>query len=492
MLTTFVNILNRLWVRIKKLQSENETLSTKVSSLTTEVAMLQSRLLVLTGQQKKDSRNSSKPPSTDTGRKKKKKVVKNSRTSSNKPSGAQLGNKGVTLNQVSTPKNIEKQGVDFCECGTDLRAEPVVDIEKRQVFDIGELTIKVKEYQSLIKQCPVCEKLLKGLFPESVKAPVQYGPRVKAAILDLNTQHFLSYERIQIFFKDWFNQSISGGLIYDSLQKGHQVLEGQYKERLVAKLLEQKVLHTDETGIYFGGKRNWLHVLSTAKLTLLYPHESRGSLAIEEMGVLPFFTGRAIHDNYTSYPGYTNCKHGLCNAHHLRELLFFEEEQSAIWAMHLGIFLRSVKLHVDVLKKQDASYLPPQELEIYQKRYQQILKLGYDNLPPPPPKIGTRGKAPKHPQHNFLNRMMDKQEQVLAFMKDFDVPFDNNQAERDLRMVKTKQKVSGCFRSKKGAQAFASIRGYISTAKKNSISVLDALTTLSNGKPDMTSFYTPE
>jgi len=144
-----------------------------------------------------------------------------------------------------------------------LRGEAEGNIEKRQVFDIGELKMKVTEYQSLIKQCPECNKLLKGEFPESVKAPVQYGSKVRVVILDLNTQHFLSYQRIQIFFKDWFKQSISGGLINTGLQKGHEVLEGQYKDQLVKALLGQKILHADETGLYFGGKPNWLHVLST-------------------------------------------------------------------------------------------------------------------------------------------------------------------------------------------------------------------------------------
>jgi transposase len=491
LLKPFLHILSLLWTNIKSLQAEKQVLETKVSGLQAEVNMLLARIAALQGQQNKNSRNSSKPPSTDKGRKKK--VVKNSRSRSGKSTGAQRGNEGKTLHQVSSPKYVVEHKVDFCICEADLRNEPVQDVEKRQVFDMGELKIEVTEHQAEIKLCPECGKLIKGEFPEDVKAAVQYGGNVKAAIIDLNTQHFLSYERIQIFFKDWFNQPISGGLIYDSLQKGHQVLNGVYKERLVETLLDQKVLHTDETGLYFGGKRNWLHVLSTPKLTLLHPHESRGGPAIEDMGVLPVFTGRVIHDNYSSYPGYDNCKHGLCNAHHLRELLFFEEEQKAIWAMHLGIFLRSVKMHVDLLKQQAKTCMSEQDLESYQKRYHQILQSGYEHLPPPPPpRPNARGRPPKHPQHNFLNRMADKQDQVLAFMKDFEVPFDNNQAERDLRMVKTKQKVSGCFRSKKGAQAFAGIRGYISTVKKNSISVLDALTNLCKGKPNMAFLNTPE
>ena len=415
MLERILHIVSELWSRLKELQSEKADLETKVSSLEAEVNVLESRLAILLGQRKKTSRNSSKPPSTDNGRKKK--VVKNSRTSSNKPSGGQPGNKGTTLLQVGNPDVEIIYDVDTCECGANVEAEPIQEVEKRQVFNMGTLKIEVTEHQALIKLCRICGKLMKGVFPEDVKAPVQYGPNVKAAILDLNTQHFLSYHRVQVFFKDWFNHNISGGLIYDSLQKGHQILEGVYKEQLVAALLKQKVLNTDETGLYFGGKRNWLHVISTSGLTLLHPHESRGSLAIEEMGILPVFSGRAIHDNYSSYPGYDNCSHGLCNAHHLRELLFFSEEQGAIWAMHLGIFLRSAKHHVDILKQQGKTALSNQHWEIYQTRYHQILQLGYENLPPPPPlKPKARGRPPKHPQHNFLNRMMDKKEQVLELV----------------------------------------------------------------------------
>ncbi len=478
------HIIQKLLRELQSLTKEKLELLGHVLSLESEVAVLKCRIALLEGQKNKTSRNSSKPPSTDMGRKK---PVKNSRTKSGKPTGGQQGNLGKTLAQTETPDEIEIHEVEFCECGEDLREQEVVKIEKRQVFEMKDLGLKVIEHQAEIKICEVCERIIKGVFPDGVKAPVQYGPKVKGSILDLNTHHFLSYQRINIFFQDWFGHSISGGLIHDSLQKGRAALNGEYKEKMTEQLLAGKIIHTDETGLYFGGKRNWLHVLSTDKLTLYHAHENRGRAAIDDMGILGKYTGRVIHDNYVSYPGYDNCKHGLCNAHHLRELLFFEEEQQAEWAFQMGVFLRSVKKDIDFCKEKEKIGLDIDDLNLYQTRYNEILKMGYDNLPPPPPPKSTKGKPPKHPQHNLLNRLMDKKEQVLAFMYDFDVPFDNNQAERDLRMVKTKQKVSGCFRSTDGAHAFASIRGYISTVKKNASDVLEALTNLMKGKPYMPS-----
>ena len=336
LLKSFLNIPSLLWTTIKSLQAEKEVLETKVSGFQAEINMLLARMAVLEGQKNKNSRNSSKPPSTDKGRKKK--VAKNSRTGSGRPSGAQPGNEGRALHPVSPPRYLVGYKVGFCTCEAGLRNGPVQDVEKRQVFNMGKLKIEVAGHRAETRPCPQCGKPMEGAFPEDAKAPVQYGANVRAAIMDLNTQHFLSYGRIQIFFKDWFGQPTSGGVVYGSLQKGHEVPNGVYRGRLVETLLGQKVLHTDGTGCTLGGKRNWFHVLSTPKLTLLHPHEGRGGLAIGDMGVLPVFTGRAIHGSYSGYPGYGNCGHGLCNAHHLRGLLFFEEEQKAIWAMHLGIF----------------------------------------------------------------------------------------------------------------------------------------------------------
>lgn len=485
MLKTLLHIISTLWSQLICFEQENVLLTKTVDGLKIEVEVLLARIKLLEGQKNKNSRNSSKPPSTDKSRKTGKKVVKNSRQKSGKRTGGQPGNKGATLEQVNDAKYTELHTADLCTCGADVQEVEVEKLEIRQVFEMEQPEIAVTEHQVEVKICPICQKVVKGVFPQGVTAPVQYGPKVKAAILDLNTHHFLSYERINIFFEDWFGQTISGGLIYDSLQKGHRILQGTYRTGLVNALLAQKVLHGDETGLYFGGKRNWLHVLSTSKLTLFAAHTSRGSEAIEEMGVLPLFEGRVIHDNYKSYGIYQNCKHGLCNSHHLRELLFFEEEEEALWAYHLGVFLCSVNKHVKQRKNDGYTDLATSTLLDYRQRYLHILHTGYEQLPPAPPRKSNRGRAPKHPQHNLLNRFVDKEEYILAFMYDFNVPFDNNQAERDLRMVKAKQKISGCFRSATGAHAFASIRGYISTSKKNAISVLEALTNLMRGMPDM-------
>ena len=462
-------------------QAEIATLRSALSSRDEEIAVLKALLTKEQSKQKKNSRNSSKPPSSDKGRKKN----KNSRTPSDKPSGAQPGNAGATLNQVDNPDKEVPHSPEVCdECGADLSDAAVVQTEKRQVFDMVAPTINVTEHQAQTKICPDCGRAIKADFPANVKAPVQYGPHVKAAIVDLNVQHFLSYERIQLFFKDWLGHRISGGLIYSSLQTAKAEL-ADYEAHIRAKLLAEKVLHGDETGVYVTGRKSWLHVLCTSLLTLYQVHANRGSRAIDDLGILPEFTGVAVHDGYYSYQKYDKCQHALCHAHHLRELIYFHEEEQAVWAYQMTIWLRSVKRDRDQLIEQHTQNFSKRQVELYRRRYFQIIRQGLINAPPDPPRKSNRGRAPKHPQRNLLNRLYQQHEWVLAFVYDFDVPFDNNQAERDLRMVKTKQKVSGTFRSQKGAEAFAAIRGYISTAKKNQQDLLDAIAKIFQGEPFM-------
>jgi len=305
-------------------------ISTLWSQLKIEVEVLLARIKLLEGQKNKNSRNSSKPPSTDKSRKTGKKVVKNSRQKSGKRTGGQPGNKGATLEQVNDAKYTELHTADLCTCGADVQEVEVEKLEIRQVFEMEQPEIAVTEHQVEVKICPICQKVVKGVFPQGVTA--------------------------------------------------HRILQGTYRTGLVNALLAQKVLHGDETGLYFGGKRNWLHVLSTSKLTLFAAHTSRGSEAIEEMGVLPLFEGRVIHDNYKSYGIYQNCKHGLCNSHHLRELLFFEEEEEALWAYHLGVFLCSVNKHVKQRKNDGYTDLATSTLLDYRQRYLHILHTGYEHL----------------------------------------------------------------------------------------------------------------
>lgn len=451
-----------------------------------EIALLKSELARRKSGARKDSRTSSKPPSSDKGRGKRK--DKNSRRASDKPSGGQPGNTAKTLEQVSSPDKIEVLSVEVCSfCEADLSQVPIEQVEKRQVFDLKPAELEVIDYQSEQKLCPICGGRNKGIFPSGVKSRVQYGSGIRSKIVDLNVQHFLSYRRIQDLFQDWFSLRISGGLIYDSLQKGKQLLEQTYEPKVEALLLASPVVHADETGMYItgpsGSKRQWLHVLSTDKVTLYQAHPKRGQEAIEDWGLLPQYTGTLLHDGFKSYPVYEQCQHGLCHAHHLRELRFFEEEEQAIWAWQMSVFLCSTKRHRAQLVEAGKSSFEKAQLEQYRKRYLQIIEYGSANAPPDPPRKSKRGKAPQHPQKNLLDRFLLQQEAMLLFLEDFNVPFDNNQAERDLRMSKTKQKVQGTFRSKKGADAFAAVKGYCSTAKKNGMSILKAIKELFEHKP---------
>lgn len=486
MLKELLNIIKDLWSRIKALESEVIAKDTELSSHQRELAQLKRRIQELEQKGKKNSQNSSKAPSSDDKSRKGKtgKKPKNNRYETNRASGAQKGNAGKTLEQVDQADEKILYSLEVCDnCGADLSAQAVIGVEKRQVFDTSEAKIEVLEHQVEVKLCWSCGKKVKSAYPSHIKAPVQYGSQIRGQILDLNTQHFLSYERIQNFFLDWYGHRISGGLIQDSLQKAKEILGGSYATHLQAKLLKQEVLHTDETGVYIANKRQWLHVLSTPKLTWYHAHASRGSEAIEQAGIVGQYTGRLIHDNFKSYATYDQCQHGLCHAHHLRELRYFEEEEQAMWAWRMGMFLRSVKYHRDDLIAQDIEQFDAQQLRQYRQQYFRIIEYGRQHAPPDPPRKSKRGRAPQHPQRNLLKRFDDQHEAMLAFVEDFRVPFDNNQAERDLRMIKTKQKVSGTFRSQQGAHAFAAIRGYLATVKKNSQNVLQQFVNIFDRKP---------
>lgn len=493
MIKFFSHIIKRLQEKIDLLLSEvrslREELSVReqiLSNKDREIALLKSELERRKSSARKDSQTSSKPPSSDKGRGKRK--GKNNRRPSDKKSGGQPGNSAKTLDQVSSPDKVELLSVDECSfCGTDLSKVLSDSVEKRQVFELMPSKLEVIEYQRERKLCPLCGEANKGSFPSGVTAPVQYGSGIRSKIVDLNVQHFLSYRRIQDLFQDWFSLRISGGLIYDSLQKGKQLLQQTYEPKVEALLLASLVVHADETGVYItgvsGSKRQWLHVLSTDKVTLYQAHPKRGQEAIEDWGLLPQYTGTLLHDGFKSYPIYEQCRHGLCHAHHLRELRFFEEEEQAIWAWQMSLFLCSTKRHRAQLLEEGKTTFAKLQLEQYRKRYFQIIEYGRAHAPPDPPRKSTRGKAPQHPQKNLLDRFLLQQEPMLLFLEDFKIPFDNNQAERDLRMSKTKQKVQGTFRSKKGADAFAVIKGYCSTAKKNGKSILKALKDLFEQKP---------
>jgi transposase len=250
-------------------------------------------------------------------------------------------------------------------------------------------------------------------------------------------------------------------------------------------IVASDVVHFDETGMRVSGKLWWLHVACTNGLTYYFVHPKRGREAIDEMEILPHFQGKAIHDGWKSYQDY-ECDHFLCNAHHLRELMFIWEQYQQPWAIQMLILLGSIKSVVDAARTTH-SQLATDVLDALETRYQILLAQGYTANPPPPPPTKNRrksgGRRKQSPARNLLDRLHQHRTSVLGFMYDFDVPFDNNQAERDVRMVKLKQKISGTFRSVAGAQMFCRIRGYISTLRKQGLNVFAAFISLFSGHP---------
>jgi transposase len=299
----------------------------------------------------------------------------------------------------------------------------------------------------------------------------------------LMNYQLLPYERTAELLTDLFGASPSEGTLYNAQQNAAGQL-GSVEEAIRDGLRQAQVAHFDETGLYVGGKRHWLHVASTAQLTLYLAHPKRGEGGTRAMGVLTGFEGVAVHDGYQSFRVYP-CPHALCNAHHLRELTALEE-QGQVWAAQMKALLVHIKGMADAARDAGQRCLPQGSLASLEGRYRKLVAQGLESNPPnPPPQQPRKGRVKQSKAYNLLVRLRDYEGDVLRFMHDFRVPFDNNQAERDLRMAKVQQKVSGCFRSEAGAEAFCRIRGYISTLRKQLLHVLSALVQLFCGAPLM-------
>jgi transposase len=321
----------------------------------------------------------------------------------------------------------------------------------------------------------------RGRFPEGVTQPLQYGAGVKSLLVYLQSYQLLPYARTCELFHDLFGSAPSEGTLSETLQSCSFQLEAT--EAAIREALTQaKVAHFDETGLRVEGKLHGLHSqsglslysASTETLTHYSPQKKRGQEGMKAAGVLPNFQGRAVHDGWASYFTY-GCDHALCNAHHLRELTFLAERHSQAWAEELKRLLIEMKQAVEAANDAGKAALTKKTLRSLLKRYDTLLKTGEAANPPPPEAVPRRGRRKQTPARNLLGRLRRYQEETLAFLYDFAVPFDNNPAEREIRMMKVQQKVSGGFRSQEGAQAFCRIRGYIASARKQSHPVLFAL-----------------
>jgi transposase len=464
--------------QIRLLIEENSLQHQRISQLSEQVQRLQERLA-------KDSHNSHLPPSSD-------RFVRQPRSlrkKSGKTPGGQQDHPGRTLMFSPTPDAVIIHAVQRCEyCQQDLTQVAAHGIERRQVVDIAAPRLLVQEHQAEHKQCPACQQMTTAAFPAGVEAPIQYGMRLGATALYLVHQQLLPWARACEVLADLLGVHISEGTLASLTErcaKNLRAVEGQIKEALV----KAEVLHQDETGLYVKGVRCWMHVASTAQLTHYAVHPKRGKAALEAIGIMPRFRGTSVHDGWRSYFLYA-CTHALCLVHVLRELTFLAEEQGLEWARDLKALLLDMKEATEQARAQGRATLHPLEVEDWQAQFMALLAQADATTPTAQAPPGKKGRVKQSAARNLLDRLLEHQGAVLAFLHRLVVPFDNNQAERDVRMVKVQQKVSGSFRSEAGAVAFCRIRGYLSTLRKQGRDLLAALEGTLRGHPVLPSFQT--
>ncbi len=459
------------------LQSQNEELGNQNKLLLVRMSELEDRL-------NKNSQNSNKPPSSD-GLRKKPKIRPAFAREKGKKSGGQEGHQGKTLEFSATPDFVEEHLPKRCDCGEKLDKSQAEVVEKRQVFDLPEPKLEVTEHQKLACTCSKCGELNEGVFPEGVNARVQYGISVRALVVLLNIAFKLPLKKIQTLFGDLYGYAINDSTIINAVKRCYTGLESS--EAAVKKnILQSIVTHFDETGLRVVGKLHWLQVCSTKLYTYFFIHPNRCKKALEDAAsLLPQFKNWAIHDCWKSYFKFIECLHALCGAHIIRELVALEEREIQ-WASWFRRYLFALYNLSEKGTKALNETQKKKSLLLFEKIWANA-----DKIEPLPKKSGSkRGKPKATKGRNLLIRLKKHQEALLAFAFYEEVPFTNNQAERDLRPAKTKQKIAGSFRTINGAQYYARIFGFISTARKNQFSVFNELIAAFNGDTFLTEVKT--
>lgn len=445
-------------------------------ALEAKIGRLESRVTELEARQAQNSTNSSRPPSSDGLRKP---PPRSLRDKSGRKPGGQPGHPGRTLQAVAKPDHVQVHPLTHCPCGqcggVSLLGQPVLDLERRQVFDLPALQLSVTEHQAEIKRCPVSGRKVSATFPAGVLAPVQYGPNFRGLTLYLSNQQLLPFDRLRQTCLDLFGQPLSLGTLSATNQSAYDAL-APVESAIIREIIQSAVVHVDESGLRVAGCLQWLHVACTADLTHYGVHGNRGTEAMDALGVLPHCRQWLIHDHWKPYYKY-EALHALCNQHLLRELKFLAEELHEEWAAELGACLLEWKK--DPLT---ALGLDKGQFRKAHGRYRAILRRGRLDHPRRP--IG-QGRSAQDKATNLLDRLEDFDLSVLAFLIDPNVPFTNNQGEQDIRMIKVKQKISGCFRTLTGAKVFARIRSYLSTCRKQGHNLWAACQRLVLGQPFM-------
>ena len=442
---------------IKVLLEQNQELAKRI-------AELESRL-------DQNSSNSNRPPSSDGL---KKRIVKPAfPIKKGKKRGGQEGHKGKTLEFVSAPDHLMNHAPARCSCGYSLDEVAKQTIESRQVFDLPEPKLEVTEHRLQSCVCPNCDRVNVGQFPKQVPAYVQYGARVRSLAVLLNVGFKLSHSRIRQFFGDVFGYHLNESTQISSNKKCYHALS-QSEEMIKQKLLDSPVNHFDETGLRVAGKTHWLHNCSNESYTYWFIHSKRGKIALrDEPSLIPNYEGWAVHDCWPSYFHFDQCKHAICGAHLLRELQGLIEQKS-IWADRM----RDLLLYA--YHKSDKGKSVVRDFGFITRQYERFCRMGEKEEPPPVYNYKNK-RSKKTKGRNLLERLIKHQDGVLAFAQFEEVPFTNNQAERDVRPAKIKQKMAGCLRTFNGAQIYARIQGFISTTRKHQLNVFNELVATFSG-----------
>lgn len=451
----------------KKLLQEDKNISPAVKSIFEILLVI---INVLMNRLNLNSKNSSKPPSSDPNREK-----KSQKNPLGRNPGGQIGRIGTNLKPVENPDEIIIIPVDRKNLPKGKYHEE--NYIARQVINI-RISRFVTEYRAQIL-VDANGTPFTASFPEHVTRPVQYGSDFKAHSVYLSQFQLLPYNRIDDYFSEEINVPVSPGSIFNFNKEAYNLLD-KFDAKVKLNLIAAAVLNVDETSINVNGDRKWLHVTANHKWTYFYPHEKRGSEAMDAIGIIPSFQGVLCHDHWKPYYVY-QCLHSLCNAHHVRELQRAFEQDKQQWAFDM----KNLLLEINEETKNSDGKLPPGKAKEYYEKYNAIIAVGQIECPPPEPPFDEkkkRGRVKKSKSRNLLERLMNFINDTLRFMDDVDVPFTNNLAENNLRMTKVQQKISGCFRSMEGAYIFCRIRSYISTCRKHGISVTDSLKMLFRGE----------
>jgi transposase len=427
----------------------------------------------------KDSHNSHKPPSTDAFAKPRR--TRSLRERSGLKPGGQSGHPGHHLAQEPDPNETRIHPVYECgRCGTRLKTLPLTQYETRQVIDIRDGTKWIVEHRAEMKICPNCDSMNHGGFPPEARAYVCYGPELRRIALYLSCYQLIPHARACEMLTHLYGLTLKPGSVHRFAIEASRELKS-WENKAKSQIIGAPVAHFDETGIKYNGDLNWIHAAATSDTTVFVPHEKRGPEAMSSAGILTHFKGWAVHDGWRAYFNYQSepQPHALCNVHHLRELTFIEEtEKRAKWATKMKALLKHTLHHIHRRRAQGLA-LRPRWIRYMEQRFDKVLRSGYrcygKSMPriPRPPSTGPHTKRAQG--EKLLNRLHYYREETLAFLKHPGVPFSNNLVERDIRMFKVKQKISGCFRSFGGAKAFCRVRSFLSTAIKRSQNPFHAL-----------------